>query len=174
MTTIDTGAPPPSRQVRRLSAHGLSVAVLPGWDVRIERRVESAVPAPGSEWPMGGYVHPVLHAATSALPVNRGDYGSSYVERMRPTDVFVCLVEFDHEAGDTEMFDEGQPRSLRPGSFHPEAQQRVLPGMCGTQRFFTTGGRAFCLYVVLGSWLQRKALANTATSLISTIEIDSR
>ena len=159
---------------RRLAAHGLSVAVPAGWDVRIERRAESAVPAPGSEWPMGGYVHPVLHAATSKLPVGRGDYGSGYVETMRGTDVFICLVEFDHEAGATEMFDEGLPTALRSANFHPEAQQRVIPGMCGTQRFFTASGRAFCLYVVLGSWLQRQSLVPVANSLIATIQIDPR
>jgi hypothetical protein len=163
-----------ARPGRRLAAHGLSVVVLPGWDVRIERRQQSTIPAPGSEWPMGGFVHPVLHAATSTLPTNRGDYGSGYVERMRPTDVFVCLVEFDHEAGGEEMFDEGQPRTLRAGSFHPEAQQRVIAGMCGTQRFFTTAGRAFCLYVVLGSWAQRATLAGAASRLVSTISIDPR
>ena len=117
-------------------------------------------------------MHPVLHAATSALPPNRGDYGSSYVEKMGPTDVFVCLQEFDHEAGDTAMFDEGQPTELRPTDFHPEAQQRVIAGMCGTQRFFTTGGRAFCLYVVLGSWVQRQPLLQKVNPLLATIVID--
>lgn len=159
---------------RRLAAHGLAVTVLPGWDVRIERRDQAAVLAPGSDWPMSGFVHPTVHAATSTLPTTRGDYGSGYVEKMTPSDVFVCLVEFDHEAGDTAMFEEGQPTSLRPGTFHPEAQQRVIPGMCGTQRFFAAGGRAFCLYVVLGSWVNRKALTARANALLSTIEITPR
>ena len=160
---------------RRLAAHGLSVAVPSGWDVRIERRQQAAVPVDGAEWPNGGFVHPVVHAATSPLPPTRGDYGSSYVETMRPTDVFVCLQEFDHEAGDTAMFDDGQPTELRPADFHPEAQQRVIAGMCGSQRFFTTGGRAFCLYVVLGSWVQRQPLLQQKVNpLLSTIRIDPR
>lgn len=158
--------------VRRLSAHGLSVGLLPGWDVRIERRAESSVPAPASDWPMGGFVHPVLHAGTSTLPVQRGDYGSGYVEKMRVNDAFVCLVEFDHEAGETAMFDQGAPAALRAGEFHPEAQQRVIAGMCGTQRFFTSNGRAFCLYVILGSWAQRAALVRRVNPLIETIEIE--
>ena len=168
MTTTQTTAR------RRLAAHGLSVEVLPGWDVRIERRQQATVSVEGAEWPTGGFVHPVVHAATSPLPPSRGDYGSSYVETMRPTDVFVCLQEFDHEAGDTAMFEEGQPTELRPTDFHPEAQQRVIAGMCGTQRFFTTGGRAFCLYVVLGSWVQRQPLLQKANPLLSTIRIDPR
>jgi len=164
----------PTATTRRLAAHGLSVAVLPGWDVRIERREQNTTPAPGSPWPMGGFVHPVLHAATSTLPVGRGDYGSSYVESMRPSDVFVALVEFDHEAGATEMLEQGQPTELLARDFHPEAQQRVIPGMCGSQRFFAVNGRAFCLYVVLGSWLQRQNLVRSVNSLISTIHIDPR
>ena len=156
---------------RRVAAHGLSVAALPGWDVRIERRQQSAPPEAG-EWPTGGFVHPVLHAATSTLPTVRGDYGSSYVETMGATDAFVCLVEFDHEAGATAMFDDGQPTELRAADFHPEAQQRVIAGMCGTQRFFAVNDRAFCLYVVLGSWVQRQPLLNRVNPLLSTIAID--
>ena len=52
--------------------------------------------------------------------------------------------------------------------------QRVIAGMCGTQRFFTSGGRAFCLYVVLGSWLQRRTLVPVANSFLSTVEITPR
>jgi hypothetical protein len=171
VSAINTAA---ARNARRLDAHGLSCAVLSGWDVRIEQRQQSPVPAPGSEWPMGGYVHPTLHAATSTLPPNRGDYGSGYVEIMRPTDVFVCLAEFDHEAGDTAMFLDGLPRTLSATDFHPEAQQRVIPGMCGSQRFFATHGRAFCLYVVLGSWVQRRPLTDTVNSFLSTLEVAPR
>lgn len=159
---------------RRLKAHGLGCTVLPGWDVRIEQRQQSVVNAPGSDWPMGGYVHPTLHAASSALPPTRGDYGSGYVERMRPTDVFVCLAEFDHEAGDTDMFLDGLPRSLSASDFHPEAQQRVIPGMCGSQRFFAVNDRAFCLYVVLGSWVQRRQLTTLVNSFLTTLEVDPR
>jgi hypothetical protein len=158
----------------RLSAHHLSCEVLPGWDVRIEQREQSDVNVPRSDLPMGGFVHPVLHAATSTLPARRGDYGSSYVERMRGTDVFVCLAEFDHEAGATNMFVEGQPTALRSADFHPDAQQRVIAGMCGAQRFFTAQGRAFCLYVVLGSWIQRQSLVPKVNSFISTVGIEAR
>jgi hypothetical protein len=159
---------------RRLDAHGLSCAVLPGWDIRIEQRQQSTVMAPASDLPMGGYVHPILHAATSPLPAARGDYGSGYVETMTARDVFVCLGEFDHEAGAEAMFDDGAPASVQSGDFHPDAQQRVIAGMCGTQRFFTSNGRAFCLYIVLGSWLQRARLVPVANSFLSTIRIAPR
>ena len=99
-------------QPRRLAAYGLSCEVPTGWHVRIEQRQQSNMHVPASDLPVGGYVHPILQAATSPLPAIRGDYGSGYVETMRPTDVFVCLGEFDHEAGETAMFDDGMARSL--------------------------------------------------------------
>ncbi|MFM7068348.1 MAG: hypothetical protein ACKOYM_02705 [Actinomycetes bacterium] len=165
---------------RQLAAYGLRCTVPVGWDVRIERRQESAIPTPGSAVPLGGYVpmggfvHPTLHAASSALPSARGDYGSGYVERMTPNDVFVSLLEFDVEAGETAMFLSGQPRSLSPSEFHPNAQQRIRKGMCGTQRFFTQGGRAFSLYVVMGSWLQRGRLVHQVNTFLSGIGISPK
>lgn len=158
----------------RLSAHHLSCEVLPGWDVRIEQRDQSPVNVPRSDLPMGGYVHPTLHAGTSTLPTQRGDYGSGYVERMTASDIFVCLAEFDHEAGATEMFVDGQPTALRSAEFHPDAQQRVIAGMCGAQKFFAANDRAFCLYVVLGSWVARQSLVPRLNEFISTIGIDPR
>ncbi len=159
---------------RRLDAHGLSCAVLAGWDIRIEQRQQSTVMAPASELPMGGYVHPILHAGTSPLPTARGDYGSGYVETMTSRDVFLCLGEFDPYEGVEDMFDSGMTPPLRSADFHPDAQQRVIAGMCGTQRFFTSNGRAFCLYIVLGSWLQRSQLVPVANSFLSTIRIAPR
>ena len=158
----------------RLNAYGISATPLRGWDVRIEQRHQLSVRAPASTAPVGGYVHPVLHAANSRLPVRRGDYGSGYVETMSAANVFVSLAEFDREAGATVLFEEGQPRAVRTADFHPDAQQRVIAGMCGTQRFFTHNGRAFCLYVVLGSWARRRALVQTANRFVSTIGIAPR
>lgn len=159
---------------RRLSAHGLSCVVPNGWDVRIEQREQSTVNVPTTDLPVGGFVHPVLHAATSSLPPRRGDYGSGYVEKMTTADVFISIAEFDHEAGETAMFSDGVPGPLRSADFHPEAQQRVIAGMCGAQRFFTTNGRAFGLYVVLGSFLQRKLLVQHANAFVSSLEIAPR
>ena len=64
-----------------------------------------------------------------------------------------------------------RPGGLRWADFQPDAQQRVIAGTCGTRRFFTPHGRAFCLSVVLGSWLQRQSLVPVANSLLSTIEV---
>jgi hypothetical protein len=155
----------------RLTAYGISATPPPGWDVRIERRTQSSVRAPASMAPVGGYVHPVLHAANSRLPAQRGDYGSGYVETMSSSNVFVSLAEFDREAGATALFDHGQPQAVRTADFHPDAQQRVIAGMCGSQQFFTQNERAFCLYVVLGSWVNRRTLVQTVNQFVSSIGI---
>jgi hypothetical protein len=158
--------------VSRLKAYGISARPLHGWDVRIEQRQQLSVLAPASTAPVGGYVHPVLHAANSRLPPVRGDYGSGYVETMSSDNVFVCLAEFDRGAATTALFENGQPRAVRTADFHPDAQQRVIAGMCGSQRFFTHNARAFCLYVVLGSWVQRRALVQVVNQFVPTIGID--
>ncbi len=57
---------------------------------------------------MGGYVHPILqarHLAAAAAPRRLRLRATS--RRMTATDVFVCLGEFDHEAGAEAMFDDG-------------------------------------------------------------------
>ena len=58
----------------RLSAHGLSVALVPGWDVQILRRDESALllASPDGDVPVGGYALPMIHAATITMPPLRG------------------------------------------------------------------------------------------------------
>ncbi len=158
---------------RRLRAHGLSVAVPPGWHARIDRRVEAQVAAPGTgSIPVSGTVHPVLHLATVPLPARRGDYGSGVVETMGRNDVFVCLAQFDAEAGATELFADGELPLVRAVDFSPTAQQRVIPGMCGTQRFVNVRGRAFCVYVVLGSWRGRAGLVPLANRAIDAIDLD--
>ncbi len=142
--------------MRRLAAHGLSVGLVPGWDARIERRPAS---------------YPVLHASTQRLPAVRGDYGSGLVERMRGQDVFVALIEFDPADGRSPMFSGRGIPVLRDSDFDPSSQQRVIPGMCGTQQFTVVSGRAFCLYVVLGSWVLRRQLTATANTLVRTIGV---
>jgi hypothetical protein len=49
--------------------------------------------------------------------------------------------------------------------------QRALPGMAGAQHFFQEAGRAFCLYVVVGSWRTRAPLVRTADRVASSIRI---
>jgi hypothetical protein len=162
-----------------LAAEGLSVHLPRGWDGRI-RWAESdpgiALPAShlAAPVPAGGTPNAVLHVANFGLPAQRGDYGSGAVEKMTTRHVFAALVEFDPEAGETPLFaSSGMPR-VRAAKFGPNAMQRVLPRMCGAQWFFTDGGRAFCLYAVLGSYALRRPLAATLDPVIQSIGVVPR
>jgi hypothetical protein len=134
------------------------------WDVRLYRRSDVGLPAEER-------TYPIIHAATFPLPAVRGDYGSGAVELMRPSDVLVVLLEQDREATATRLFSRRGMPTVRAGDFSPNALQRTLRGQSGVQYFFQTAGRAFCLYVVLGSHARRVRLAGIANDLIRSISV---
>ncbi len=162
-----------------LSAAGLSIAVPRGWDARIRWTTSApAAPIPALHLdepvPAGGTSNAVLHVANFGLPAQRGDYGSGAVELMTTRNVFAALVEFDPEAAATALFAPvGLPR-VRATRFGPDAMQRVLPRMCGAQWFFQVGGRALCLYAVLGSYALRRPLAAELDAVVQRIGISPR
>ncbi len=148
-----------------LNAFGITIDLPLGWDGAILRRAE---PSDAST------THPVLHAANFALPPNRGDFGSGAVEVMGPQDVLVVLLEYHADASRTALFrHQGLPVPLTPERFSPVGLQRVIPGQSGAQNFFTVGGRAWCLYVVLGSHAGRAALVPQANLPLATLLIRS-
>jgi hypothetical protein len=151
----------------RVSMDGVSVTVPPAWEARISRSTSEIEP-PGT-WP-------VAHIATISLPAQRGDYGSNVVERLGPDDIFVSLVEFGPEAVDTELFPrvDVMPDSIGPNEFEPRQLQRVLPGQAGKQVFFTYQDRAFCLYVVFGSFARRSGLSQRLSGLLQQLTIAPR
>jgi hypothetical protein len=63
---------------------------------------------------------------------------------------------------------------LAPSQFGPDRLQRVVPGRSAAQHFFTEGGRAFCLFVVLGSHARRMALVPPAAQMVRGIAITDR
>lgn len=145
---------------------GLEVALPDGWEARIYRleTLEAAT--------SGGSDQPVLHAANFPLPEERGDYGSGAVETMTSENVFVALLEFEPELASTALYaPHGMPRSLDPEDFRNNGMQRWIPGQAAYQAFFNEDGRAFCLYIVIGSYRQRRVLAAEAEKLIRTIQI---
>ncbi len=142
--------------------HGLEVTLPSGWDGSIYWRSVAA----------NEVTQPVLQAGTFGLPPDRGDFGGGAVELMAPDDVFVALVEYGPESSSTALFaTAGIPRRLPPESFSPWALQRVIPGQAGLQRFFNEQGRAFCLYVVLGSFAMRAKLSTAVNVVIGSIQI---
>ena len=162
-------------RARVLRAHGLSVTVPAGWDGSISKpdgdATDTATPDVGAL----GTANPVLHVASFALPRVRGDYGGGAVEGMRPTDLFIALVEFDPDAGSTPLFAAtSMQRPLTQAMFSRATMHRPIPGHSGHQQFFHTGGRAFALYVALGSHRLRSASVPRAERVISTIRIDPR
>ena len=152
----------------RLRDGGLSVALPRGWDGQIRRRGDRdrAAAERGDEDGV------VLHAANFALPAVRGDFGSGAVERMGAPHVLVCLLEYGADDADSELFrHRGVPR-LDPSQFSPSAMQRTIAGMGGAQVFFSAADRAFCLYVVVGSYRARGPLVREADAVVATLEFD--
>lgn len=163
----------------RIEGHGIAVELPPGWEGEINRRPdpepeEGAASAAGTD-ARGATAEderPVTHLANFSLPGGRGDFGSGAVERMQPDDVLVCVLEYGpDEAGSPLFAAEGVP-TLTPAQFDPSQMQRTIAGMSGTQTFFTAGGRAFCLYAVLGSHARRRALVPQVNDLLATLSID--
>lgn len=147
-----------------LTAHGLTVDAPTGWDVRIGRR-----PTAGSA--PGAVPRPVLHAATLRLPPDVADFGDGVLQQLSAQDVFVALFEYEPEACRTALF----ARKGRPvpaaADFSPYGMQPSLPGQSGRQWFFQDRGRAFCLYVVLGSHARRAALVGTLLPVLASLDI---
>ncbi len=72
----------------------------------------------------------------------------------------------------TELFSaEGIPRNLQARQFDRNALQRALPGQSGLQQFFHHRGRAFCLYVVVGSHVDRHDVLPQINAVLDSLEI---
>ena len=91
-----------------------------------------------------------------------------------PDDVFVALVDYGTEVADQGLFEkQGLPR-LAPSQFAPNRMQRPLPGMSTSQHFFSSGGRGFCLFTVIGSHARRMASVRRAATLVDGLRITDR
>ncbi len=149
--------------MEKLTRQGLEIDLPDGWDGRIYRRQAEE----------GVATRRTLHAANFALPPNLGDYAVGAAERMGSGDVLVVLLEFDpDQAGEGLFANEGPPQSLGAGDFSPSAMPRAMPGRTGAQWFFSRRGRAFCLYVVLGSHGERANLVPLVNQVVETLKID--
>ncbi|MET0628010.1 MAG: fasciclin domain-containing protein [Acidimicrobiia bacterium] len=128
--------------------------------------------ADGPAAPMGQTTNAVVHVATIPLSPDVGDFASGAVEDLGPFDALIVLFEYDPEAADKPLFAvEGMPRSLTPTDFSPATLQRSLRGQAGVQRFFREAGRAFCLYVVLGSMQNRARVVPEVNQVLGTFTI---
>ena len=142
-----------------LTANGITVAVLDGWDVEM------------SELP-GTPPHSLVHLGNFALPVERGDYGSGAVEVMGSAGIFMALMEFDASAASTALFFGAvMPTSLAVADFSAQTLQRRLPNQLGAQRFFVASGRPFVLYAVLGSTRTASVLVSEVNRVLPSISV---
>ena len=153
----------------RISAHGLALEVPSGWEGRIRRQQ-----VPSSD-PAQLRAHAVLHAADFPLPAERGDFGSGTVETMQSGHAFIALVEYHSSGAGTALFASGagMPRELSDEDFSPRQLQRTIAGQAGTQRFFVEDGRAFCLYVVLGSMADRARVVARVNTVLPAITFEA-
>ncbi|MFQ5948342.1 MAG: hypothetical protein ACE5KX_05740 [Acidimicrobiia bacterium] len=148
---------------------GLRVELPTGWDGEIYRR--PGAPSSPVARDEGETTHSILHAANFALPTERGDFGSGAVEVMKSRDVLIVLFEYHPDSVDTALFrHRGLPIPLDPDSFSLHTVQHPIEGQAGTQRFFSAGGRAFCLYVVLGSYQRRAQLVPLVNSVLQRLD----
>lgn len=149
----------------KIAGLGFDVAVPSGWDVQITARAPREDDASDQ---------PVVHAANFPLPNDRGDFGSGAVDIMTNEHVFVSLLEYDPSEASSALFAlEGMPRRLKTKEFGRNRLQRAIPGQSGYQKFFNEGGRAFCLYIVLGNHDRRTDLVPVAERLLAGVRLES-
>ncbi|WP_270888678.1 hypothetical protein [Pedococcus sp. 5OH_020] len=155
--------------------YGIKAAPPRGWQVAVTRRPGAEPLEPSARsMTLQDVTRPVLHACTRTMPAARGDFGTGVVDLLGPDDIFVALVDYGPEVADQGLFErQGMPR-LAPSQFAPNRLQRPLPGMSAAQHFFSSGGRAFCLFTVLGSHARRMASVPRAAQLIKTVHITDR
>lgn len=145
-----------------LNGDGVRLALPPGWEARVRRQPLRAGRRRGNL---------LLHVCTRAMPTDRGDFGSGVVDLLGTDDVFVSLFEYDPQDADAALFAAKGLPTVRPADFSDRAMQRVLPGQSGVQYFFSEAGRAFCLYIVLGSHARRAVGAAKAAALVRGIDL---
>lgn len=147
----------------KLAGAGITVNLPLGWEGSI---------SPSETLSDGAVRHSVTHVANFALPAKRGDYGGGAVEVMHPGDVLMVLLEFDRGSISQPLFARvGVPAPLRASDFNRETLQRSLVGQGGCQHFFQQTGRAFCLYIVVGSHLDRVDVLPVVNQILGSIEI---
>lgn len=145
-----------------LSAEGITVDLPIGWE---------GVIGSTAELDDGSVRNVVAHFASFPLPGRRGDFGGGAVDFMGASDAFVVLFEYGRDAAGSALFGaEGVPE-IASGHFDRSVLQRPMPLQSGVQRFFTAAGRAFCLYVVVGSHVDRAEILPVVNQLIASLRI---
>ena len=90
---------------------------------------------------------------------------------MGPDNILIVLFEFGADSVGKALFrTQGIPQA-RAEDFATHTLQRAHPGHSGVQYFFTDSGRAFCLYIVLGSHARRRELVPEVNAVLATLDL---
>ncbi len=155
-----------------LNSFGITADLPTGWEGRIFQREPEPTPAGLSGAAVvGERTNAVAHIANFALPADVDDYGGKAVEAMSNLDLLVVFAEFGPGSAGTAMFaTQGIPK-LTTDDFSYWTLQRGIEGQGAAQKFFTTSGRPFCLYVVLGSHTRRIRTVPVINDVLASITI---
>jgi hypothetical protein len=153
----------------QVTTDGMSIYLPAGWDGEIYVRDLDGDPTDDII-----DNKPVMHASNFPLPRGRGDFGSNAVEQMDRPGIFLAVLEYENASAETALFDNPFPTRLEVREFGPNNLQRPLPGQAGAQRFANTGGRAFCVYAVLGNYAMRSVLVPELNRALGTVTIQAR
>lgn len=146
-----------------LSSEGITVTLPFGWEGAIGQQ---------SILEDGSVRNVIAHFATFPLPARRGDFGGGAVDLMGPGDAFVALFDYGRASAGTALFAaDGPPATIDAGHFDRSVLQKPLPLQSAVQRFFTAGGRAMCLYVVVGSHIDRAEVLPAINSFLASLRI---
>lgn len=149
----------------RIDGYGIGIDVPTGWEGRIYKRPDDPAD-PGTRFP-------VLQLGNFPLPVEDGDFGSGAVSSMGAGGVFAVLMEFGPDYVARESFPViSLPLAPSAAEFDPASLQVTIPGQAGVQRFLTVNGRAFCLYVVVGSLMNVGNLARQVLQVLSSLSVE--
>jgi hypothetical protein len=146
----------------RLADRGLAVDVPSGWEGRI---FVPAVAPPAVNLP-------VLHVSSVALPPARSSYASEAGPSLGGSGALAAIIEFEPALAGVGLFAaSGIPSRISPSELDPAALQLPARNQGGVQRFFSSAGRAFCLYVIAGldPGLDRRLAS--LNGVIATVEI---
>jgi hypothetical protein len=147
-----------------LEAHGVRVELPRAWSGRVFARA-------------GGIA--TLHAGDFPIALDDGEFGDRSTGLMPDEASFVALTEYRPGAGlepDQGLFAHARiPRRLDPAQFTRTGLAHPRPGQVGTQHFFTSARRPFCLYVVIaGGRAARRHQLAVIDHVLGTVQISSR
>lgn len=146
-----------------VSGEGMRAVVPVGWDAKFEERVPLA---------NGGTTSPTLHAGNFGLhKVGVGSFGEGEWPCMNSGNVLVSLIDDGAAAAGSPRYTGSLSARIEPDSFSTNLGNALPRGGAAMQRLFTAQGRGFDLFVVIGSYENRQALAPLADQFLAGITI---